>query len=456
MSRATEPSPSRVLSRRELLRVAAALPGLGAVRGLAALALAGGCRGAANPGDGGYGPLRLTAAANTGESLLELPAGFHYTAFGRTGTTMTDGRPTPSAHDGMAAFQVGSEVRLVRNHEVRSPGPALVAAGPGYDTNAPGGTTTLVVDAASRELVRSFVSCSGTSTNCAGGPTPWGSWITCEETVGGPAAGFQQAHGFCFEVSAAADAPVTPVPLTAMGRFVHEAIAIDPATGTVYLTEDQTEAGLYRFVPTTPGTLAAGGQLQMLAITGQTGYDTRTGQTRLTELPVSWVNIADPAPANTETNAGAVRAQGLALGAARFARLEGAWFGAGRLYVNATSGGERSLGQVWEYAPAPGGGTLRLLYESLGAGDLAGPDNLCVSPRGQGLVLCEDGSGVQHLRGLTRDGRIFDFARNAVEGWTEEEFAGATFSPDGQTLFVNIQTPGITFAIWGDWSQGAL
>jgi hypothetical protein len=194
----------------------------------------------------------------------------------------------------------------------------------------------------------------------------------------------------------------------------------------------------------------------MLAITGQTGYDTRTGQTRLTDLPVSWVDIADPVPADAETNAGAVRAQGLALGAARFARLEGAWFGGGRLYVNATSGGDRALGQVWEYLPAAGGGTLRLLYESLGAGDLSGPDNLCVSPRGEGLVLCEDGSGVQHLRGLTRDGRIFDFARNAVSGWTEEEFAGATFSPDGQTLFVNIQRPGITFAIWGDWSRGAL
>jgi secreted PhoX family phosphatase len=194
----------------------------------------------------------------------------------------------------------------------------------------------------------------------------------------------------------------------------------------------------------------------MLAITGQTGYDTRTGQTRLTELPVSWVTIADPNPAGAETNDAAVRAQGLALGAARFARLEGAWFGAGRLYVNATSGGNAGLGQVWEYTPAAGGGTLRLLFESTAAADLASPDNLCVSPRGQGLVLCEDGTGVQHLRGLTRDGRIFDFARNAVAGSTDQEFAGATFSPDGQTLFVNIQTPGLTFAIWGDWSRGAL
>ena len=447
------------LSRRELLRVAAALPGLGAVRGLAALALTQGCRQSAAPGDGSYGTPVPTPSNNTAESLLELPPGFQYTVFGRTGDLMTNGAPTPGSHDGMAAFQVGAHIRLVRNHERVSPvgsGNALAPGGPSYDANAPGGTTTLVVDPTTRTLVGSHVSLSGTANNCAGGPTPWGSWITCEETVVGPATGFAQPHGYCFEVSAAANTPVTPVALTAMGRFVHEAIAIDPATGIVYLTEDRSEAGLYRFIPTTPGTLSAGGQLQMLAITGQSGYDTRTGQTRLTALPVSWVTIADPNPAAAETNDAAVRAQGLALGAARFGRLEGAFFGSGRLYVNSTNGGNAGLGQVWEYTPATGGGTVRLLFESTAAADLASPDNLCVSPRGQGLVLCEDGTGVQHLRGLTSDGRIFDFARNAVLGSTDQEFAGATFSPDGQTLFVNIQTPGLTFAIWGDWNRGAL
>lgn len=444
------------LSRRELLRIAGALPGLGAVRGLGALALSAGCRETASPVQGSYGTPALKASNNTGESLLELPPGFQYTVFGRTGAMMTDGRANPGFHDGMAAFQVGSELRLVRNHEVRNAGTALVSGGPSYDASAPGGTTTLVVNPTTRELVSSFVSLSGTSTNCAGGPTPWGSWITCEETTAGTASGFAQSHGYCFEVSAAANAPVTPSALTAMGRFVHEAIAIDPASGIVYLTEDQPEAGLYRFTPTTAGNLAGGGQLQMLAITGQSGYDTRTGQTRLTNLPASWVTIADPDPSNAATVPGAVRAQGLAGGGARFGRLEGAWFGAGKLYVNSTSGGNAGLGQVWEYTPGATGGTLRLLFESTSAGDLASPDNLCVSPRGQGLVLCEDGTGVQHLRGLTSDGRIFDFARNAVPGAVEEEFAGATFSPDGQTLFVNIQTPGLTFAIWGDWARGAL
>ena len=447
------------LSRRELLRIAGALPGLGAVRGLAAIALNASCKEETVngfPPPGSYGTPAPTRSTNTNESLLELPPGFQYTVFGRTGDTMTDGRPTPSSHDGMAAFQVGAEVRLVRNHEVRNTGTSLAPAGSSYDASGPGGTTTLVVNPTTRELVSSFVSISGTSTNCAGGPTPWGSWITCEETTAGTVAGFAQPHGYCFEVTAAANAPVTAVPLTAMGRFVHEAIAIDPATGIVYLTEDQTDAGLYRFVPTTPGNLAAGGQLQMLAVTGQNDYDTRTGQQRLVDLPVRWVTIADPNPANAEATPSAVRAQGFALGGARFGRLEGAWFGAGRLYINSTNGGNAGLGQVWEYAPATNAGTLRLLFESAAAADLASPDNLCVSPRGQGMVLCEDGSGVQHLRGLTREGQIFDFARNAIAGFTQEEFAGATYSPDGQTLFVNVQTPGLTFAIWGDWTRGAL
>jgi secreted PhoX family phosphatase len=109
---------------------------------------------------------------------------------------------------------------------------------------------------------------------------------------------------------------------------------------------------------------------------------------------------------------------------------------------------------VWEYAPAPNGGTLRLLFESPGAGVLANPDNICVSPRGSGLLLCEDNGGVQYLRGLTSGGLVFDFARIEAAGY--QEFAGATFSPDRGTLFVNVQRPGVTLAIWGPWERGAL
>lgn len=450
------------MHRRDLLRAAAAIPpSLSALQGLALLTTSGmGCARAdeTSAAGGGYAPPVPRPARNTGEILLEVPDGFEYTVFSRTGDPLSDGRLTPSSHDGMAAFQVGGEVRLVRNHEVRSPiapGRAIAATGPHYDAHAPGGTTTLVVDPETRELRRSWISLSGTSTNCAGGPTPWGSWITCEETVADESHGLTRAHGYCFEVPAAADGPVEPVPLRAMGRFVHEAIAVDPATGIVYLTEDQGAAGLYRFIPEQAGQLARGGRLQMLALTDYPGADTRRGQTPFEARAVSWVDIPDPDPREGFA-IDSVRRQGVEQGAAVFGRLEGAWHGNGRIYVNSTSGGDARMGQVWEYTPGADGGSIRLLFESAGREQLGNPDNLCVSPRGRGLVLCEDGEGVQRLHGLTTEGNVFEFARNAVPGYETMEFAGATFAPDGRTLFVNIQTPGLTLAIWGPWEQGAL
>lgn len=118
-------------------------------------------------------------------------------------------------------------------------------------------------------------------------------------------------------------------------------------------------------------------------------------------------------------------------------------------------------GQVWQYRPrGNSGGQLILVYESPGEAELDNPDNITVSPRG-GLVLCEDGANESFLHGLTQRGQVFDFALNLIN---QREWAGATFSPDGRTLFVNIQgttsTPtgdlGRTFAIWGPWENGVL
>ena len=423
----------------------------------------------------GYGPLVRSPQVPE----LWLPEGF---TARKLSTTRAPSQVNPALTvaygvDGMAAFAAGAGMlRLVRNHEIRDAAGSARLLGAGvraYDRRAGGGTTTLQLRQSpdgAVELLSEYVSLSGTHTNCAGGPTPWGSWITCEETTVGPVSGYEMPHGYCFEVPAGAGDEVQPVPLKAMGRFVHEALAVDPGSGIVYLTEDQTYdpavpagkgSGFYRFIPAVRGTLAAGGALQMLKIVGRPGYVAATGQTAGAALPVEWVDIADPDPADAETNPLAVFQQGWARGGAPFQRLEGCWYGEGNVYFNSTSGGAAAAGQVWCYRPAGApGGTLTLLFESPSRDVLDSPDNLCVSPRG-GLVLCEDGGGVQFLRGLTRDGRIFDFLRTDGES---AETAGACFSPDGRTLFFNIQggtrssttLAGGTYAVWGPWEKDSL
>ena len=426
----------------------------------------------AGPEDGGYGPVSPTASSNTGEILLALPAGFKYNAFGKTGVMMSDGNLTPRAHDGMGAFADERGICLIRNHEVNNlVAQTDIAVGAQelvYDSSAPGGTTTLIVDPDTRLLIRDFLSTSGTLQNCAGGITPWGSWITCEETTLGihsrfmqrinrKVGGFNKNHGYCFEVPANADGLQLSEPLVQMGRFNHEAIAVDPETSIVYETEDANPSGFYRFIPDRVGNLSAGGRLQMLAIEDQPNFDTRRGQTEGIVLPVTWVDIQDPNPEAANLVPSAVFSQGFQSGGTLFNGLEGCFYSAGQIYFTAKRGGDRQIGQIWQYRPSgENDGSLSLLFESPDPAVLTMPDNICLSPKGS-LLICEDGGApVMHVRGLTQEGKIFDIVRDIVGIPFKGEFAGATFSPDAQTLFVNMQRPGITYAIWGPWENGAL
>lgn len=413
----------------------------------------------------GYGPLRPALDETTGLPLLELPEGFRYLTYGWTGDPMTSGLRTPARHDGMATFAgPDGQVVIIRNHEL----PAGRAFDPGlaYDPTAGGGTTTLTFDPKAGRFTGARSSLAGTLVNCAGGPTPWGSWLTCEETTLGPEENpaLQKKHGYIFEVPV--DGRPSLQPLVAMGRFYHEAIAVDPDTGIVYETEDRRRAGFYRFTPKERGRLGAGGKLEMLAVDGRPQFDTRTGQRGGTRYGVHWVEIAEPDRAHhvaADFDDMGVLMQGLARGGAIFGRLEGAWYVDGRVFITATNGGNSGHGQVWEYHIRDE--ELRLVFESPGEAVLNGPDNLAVSPRG-GLVICEDNGVNPRLHGLTRDGQIVRFARNTCvmkgerNGFTgdfrDREFCGATFSPDGQWLFVNIQTPGLTIAITGPWEAGIL
>ncbi|GAA5070979.1 hypothetical protein HNP84_009170 [Thermocatellispora tengchongensis] len=479
------------LGRRRFLAAGGALavsacagptPGTGPYAGVAKAGESGGARPAPARG---YGELRAVPDERDGEVRLHLPKGFGYRSFDPAGGRLTGGGVTPGRHDGMAAFRgPGGSVILVRNHEVNGPAGAFGDPAHAYDRAAGGGTVTLRVTRRG-EVLGSWPSLTGTQMNCSGGPMPWGAWVSCEETVNGPDVGddhtggdntrLTREHGYIFEVPLSGRASGRPI--RAAGRFMHESAAFEPRQGAIYLTEDNYRfpSGFYRYLPPKnpmrAGRILDGGRLQMLAVRGAPGEDLSLGQKPGAAYETAWVDIDDPDPAFTGTPANdtasrAVSRQGLEKGAAIFSRLEGAVHHHGTVYFTSTQGGAtakgedppsggfgRGRGQVWAYDTW--NGMLRLVYESPGAMALDLPDNITTSPRGT-LVLCEDGADANYVRGLTRRGEIFDFARLVpVPGDPDAEFAGATFAPGGQTLFVNVQSDrGLTFAIWGPWEQG--
>lgn len=410
----------------------------------------------------GVGGGRYGALVPDPDGLLDLPPGFAYRVISRLGDAMDDGDTVPDRADGMGCFagRTPGSVILVRNHELHirhastsgyGPGAAARPAWAKTNGGAPiaGGTTTLHVDLASGRVTRQFRSLIGTIRNCAGGQTPWRSWLTCEEDVTRAGSGSDRDHGWLFEVPADATGAVTPVALTAMGRFNHEAVAIDPRTGTAYLTEDRDDGLLYRFVPNVPGQLARGGQLQALALDGigDTRNWSAAAVARNVPLAVRWIDLDNPEAPEDD-----LRARGAALGAAKFARGEGIWFGRDELYFACTSGGAARVGQIFKLGIGRRGRSadqLTLHFESQATDQLHYGDNLTIMPNGD-LMVCEDQGGAvvdNYLRVITSTGESFPFARIRVQ----TEPAGVCLSPDGRTMFVNLYSPTKTLMITGPW-----
>jgi secreted PhoX family phosphatase len=434
-----------------------------------------------------------------GEVRLHLPPGFSYRSFHDTEVdqvVLDDGTVLPGRHDGMGAFRgrKGTSV-LVRNHEIPV-GDATEPFGPGrsYDEGTAGGGTTTVRVTGDGRVLSAFTSLSGTIMNCSGGVMPWGSWITCEETVNGPDVGpdftgspntgLKKPHGYVFEVPAGGRSKARPV--RRAGRFAHEAVAFDPKGGSLYLTEDNFgfASGFYRYTPRRNpmkvGYLDDDGVLEMLAVKGQPNKHLEGQQRRGATYDVRWVRIQEPdflfdhtpgqeAPTSNNEAITFVGDQGREKGAAYFSRLEGQVYDRGVVYFTSTEGGGapeagaenpagygNGYGQVWGYDTRRQ--TLTCVYQSPGPEVLDFPDNVTTSPKGT-LVLCEDSTGDNYLRGLSRKGRLWDIALNRLKSSTGaprhgDEFAGSTFSADGRTLFVNIQArAGMSFAIWGPWGR---
>ena len=462
-------------ARRDFLRRSASL-GLGASLPLAGLFGLAGCRARAPQvlGKGfGYGPLRPVVDDTTGLALLRLPEGFRYRTFGWAGERMRGGI-MPAAHDGMGVVaHEGSRCTLIRNHELITSVGAFGDAALQYDAPAAGGCVAFDFDMASGEASGFRAALAGTLQNCAGGTTPRGTWLSCEEMTFDPSAGIDdrgtrrpelaKTHGYVFEVFP--DGLRAPELIRGMGLLKHEAAATDPATGIVYQTEDgRGPSGFYRYLPIDPARLSAGGALQMLAVKGRP--DLRKGVALGATFDVHWVPIAEPERLKPDSSlqGAAVAEQGLALGASAFARLEGCYIHGDAIFFTSTSGGDLGHGQIWVYRPRQE--TLTLLFEARTLDALDYPDNLCVTPRGALLINEDNDSGnPQRMVGMDLDGRTFAFAESNVVMKGElgfkgdfrfEEWCGVCFSPDGRWLFANCYAPGFTVAITGPWENGPL
>lgn len=467
-------------SRRQVLARSGALGAGIAFAGSISEIFAGSASAAGHGRDGGYGPL-----VPDPDGLLDLPKGFRYKVLSREGDELRSGEGrVPSNPDGMAAFAApyghghdqgrgrgrhGGSTWLVRNHENRMDSRLAVPTVRGltYDPAGEGGCTLLELDK-HLDVREERVGIAGTAVNCAGGPSLWGTWLTCEETEARAGEeGYTKDHGFIFEVGFQRGHHTVPEPLTAMGRFQHEAIAMDPHNGVVYETEDAFDFpfGLfYRFLPDRPkggfGSLRAGGTLQAMRVPGLPDLSAVKEPGEAFD-GIEWIEVPDPLARQTP-----IRDQDFGReGITHAQKLEGCYWGGGCVYfVSSYAKSEEGsaadhYGQVWRYDPERNRLTLVVVFGPDSDLDMPGeePDNICLAPDG-GLMVCEDGKGVQHVYGLTHQGEVYPMARNRQNIGTPEEpawgeFAGVTFSSDNRTMFVNCYSPGTTFAVTGPFRR---
>ena len=409
------------------------------------------------------------------KGIINLPYGFTYDIVSKHEDEMDDGLTVPDAADGMACFKgEGDNVILIRNHELGHL-PLLQNSlweknpfGKNqskymkknskrfYDikrnkTECFGGTTTIVYNTKTKKVEKQFLSLAGTLVNCSGGPTPWGTWISCEETVKKAKGRITKNHGYNFEVDVSEKIKLSnPVPLKSMGRFRHEAIAIDPHRGFVYQTEDREDGLFYRFIPKVKQKLKKGGRLQALSISGSEGLDCTNWKNENfsvgESMKVKWIDMDD-----VESSKDDLRVRGRNKGCAFFARGEGLWYANDYVYFTSTTGGKEKRGQIWRYKHKKDGnneGLLELFFESTNKDILNMPDNITVAPWGD-LILSEDGKGHDRIVGINMKGEPYNIAKNILN---KSEFAGACFSPDKKILFVNIYRPTLTLAITGPWN----
>ncbi|MFJ8590458.1 alkaline phosphatase PhoX [Streptomyces sp. NPDC093598] len=381
------------MERRSLLR-AAVLGGTSAALG-GTLWRGAAYAAPAQPGTGPYGPLGSPDANG-----IRLPSGFTSRVIARSGQRVGSTSYTwHNAPDGGACYADGTGWIYVSNSEIN-----------------PSGGASAVKFSSAGAITGAYRILSNTRQNCAGGKTPWNTWLSCEEVD----------RGYVYETDPWGTKAA--VRRDAMGRFKHEAAAADPVRRVVYLTEDVTDGCFYRFRPTTWGDLSSGTLEVMVAGTGTSG-------------PVTWSRIPDPS--------GATATRNQVSGAKRFNGGEGCYYANDTCWFT-TKGDNR----VWQYNAAAQ--TIELAYDDSlvtgGTAPLTGVDNVTGSASGD-LFVAEDG-GTMEICVITPADVVAPFLR--VDGQSASEITGPAFSPDGTRLYFSSQrgtggtsSAGITYEVTG-------